>query len=298
MRPSVSGLRSPSAARLPEHGERERRRPSRIRSWLRRNDARQRRQPARVPSGQRHDARAATGRRATAGGGRRAGPPGAAPSPRAPRGAARAAGVEPVARVQRVPQRREAAPLRVRVQRVADRAAQPHAHPRHRVRVLGVDPEDEPARAGSPRRSGRASSRRRACRSTRSRRRSPRSSAPRSPTPRARAGPAGATRVQRRAQRLHQTEQRGAWWPTSWTSEDAIPWPTIRSRGTRMMATGFCPPPGSRVRARRIAAPGPRCEVADDRRLPRIPAPGRRSASAASTSRPASQTPVSSRCAG
>ena len=48
------------------------------------------------------------------------------------------------------------------------------------------------------------------------------------------------------------------WWPTSWTSEEAMPWPTMRSRGTRMMATGFSPPPGSRVRARRIAAPGPR----------------------------------------
>ena len=37
-----------------------------------------------------------------------------------------------------------------------------------------------------------------------------------------------------------------------------MPLPTIRSRGTRMIATGFGRPPGSRVRARRIAAPGPR----------------------------------------
>ena len=43
--------------------------------------------------------------------------------------------------------------------------------------------------------------------------------------------------------------------PTSCTSDDAMPVPTMRSRGTRMMATGFCPPPGRRVRARRIAAP-------------------------------------------
>ncbi len=48
------------------------------------------------------------------------------------------------------------------------------------------------------------------------------------------------------------------WWPTSWTSDEAMLAPTIRSRGMRTIATGFSPPPGSRVRARRIAAPGPR----------------------------------------
>src|SRR3712207_7646903 len=32
--------------------------------------------------------------------------------------------------------------------------------------------------------------------------------------------------------------------------EDAIPVPTIRSRGMRITATGLSPPPGSRVRAR------------------------------------------------
>src|SRR5208337_1777790 len=34
-----------------------------------------------------------------------------------------------------------------------------------------------------------------------------------------------------------------------------VPLPTIRSRGTLMIATGLCEPPGSRVRARRMAAP-------------------------------------------
>ena len=37
-----------------------------------------------------------------------------------------------------------------------------------------------------------------------------------------------------------------------------MPWPTIRSRGMRMIAAGLRSPPGILVFARRIAAPGPR----------------------------------------
>ena len=45
-------------------------------------------------------------------------------------------------------------------------------------------------------------------------------------------------------------------WPG--TSDEAMLLPIMRSRGRRMMATGLSPPPGRRVRARRMAAPGPR----------------------------------------
>ena len=38
-----------------------------------------------------------------------------------------------------------------------------------------------------------------------------------------------------------------------------MPKPIIRSRGIRMSATGLSPPPGSLVRARRMAPPSPRC---------------------------------------
>lgn len=60
------------------------------------------------------------------------------------------------------------------------------------------------------------------------------------------------------AEGVDQVEECRALCPTSWTREEAMPAPTMRSRGTRMTATGFSPPPGRRVRARRMAAPWPR----------------------------------------
>ena len=79
-----------------------------------------------------------------------------------------------------------------------------------------------------------------------------------SQTPHAPSGSASARR--RRSARNDGTRSSTAapWWPTSCTSDEATPPPTIRSRGTRTTATGFGSPPGRRVRARRIAAPGPR----------------------------------------
>ena len=72
--------------------------------------------------------------------------------------------------------------------------------------------------------------------------------------------PGAAARTSRRTGRSDSTRHSSAapWWPTSWISDEATPCPTMRSRGTRMIATGLDTPPGNRVRARRIAAPGPR----------------------------------------
>ena len=52
--------------------------------------------------------------------------------------------VELARRVQRRPQFRQLAPLGVRVERVADGAAEPHADPGRGMRIVGRDAEDEP----------------------------------------------------------------------------------------------------------------------------------------------------------
>ena len=81
------------------------------------------------------------------------------------------------------------------------------------------------------------------------------------------------------------------WWPTSWISEEAMPLPTIRSRGRRMIPTGFGLPPGRRVLARRMAAPAPRARYTTS--LMSLPVGTSTSnASWASRSSPESQTPV------
>ena len=51
-----------------------------------------------------------------------------------------------------------------------------------------------------------------------------------------------------------------------------MPYPIIRSRGIRISATGLSPPPGSLVRARRIAPPSPAVQRADHRRALEEPA--------------------------
>ena len=132
-------------------------------------------------------------------------------------------------------------PLRVRVEGVAHGAAQQDPDPRDRVRVVAAEPEHEPARQahhadqaerGADAELGDrpevgddlrdpalpAAARRRAAR------------------------PGAAARRACSTGRSDSTRDSSAaaWWPTSWTSEEAMPWPTMRSRGTRMIATGFC----------------------------------------------------------
>ena len=48
------------------------------------------------------------------------------------------------------------------------------------------------------------------------------------------------------------------WVCMAFDPENPMPLPTMRSRGTRITAMGFSPPPGKRVLARRMAAPTPR----------------------------------------
>ena len=125
-------------------------------------------------------------------------------------------------RVHRPPGRGQPAPLRIRVQAVADGAAEQHAHPGHRVRVVVGRPEDEAAgQADQPDQAERRPDPDLA-RSTRSRPRSRRSSGPTAPRP-----PGGRVRCRmgRSSARSDSTSRSSAapWWPTSCTSEDAMP---------------------------------------------------------------------------
>ncbi len=197
-----------------------------------------------------------------------------------------ALGVEGRGGYSDVPEPGEPAPLRVR-DRARARCAQlsMHADPRRRMRVVEVDPEDEPARqaddADQPERRGDAERADRPEVGDDLRDPAPpaaaRRGAPR-PAPPARLAAPGAATATR-------SSSAAPWWPTSCTSDEAIPWPTIRSRGTRMIATGFAPPPGQPGPRAPDRGAGPAIEVAEtSRRLERPP--GGASASAATTSSP------------
>ena len=135
---------SPAARACPTHGEDQRRRsrgqPGRGRPPVR--VAVQQRVPATVRQAaapRRASRRAAPAAGARAGIARR---PASRPSVR-PAAPAWPAVRTPAAGTARATARR-AAPLRVRVEGVADRAAEQHPHPRHRVRVGAARPEHEP----------------------------------------------------------------------------------------------------------------------------------------------------------
>ena len=145
----------------------------------------------------------------------------------------------------------------MRIERVAHGAAELDADPGHRMRIVDVEAEHERARqaddAHEPQRRDDADARHR-----------PEigddlgnPALPQLPglalagAPRCRPCSTGRSEFTR-------SSSAAAWCPTSCTSEEAMPVPTMRSRGTRMIATGFSPPPGMRVRARRMAAPMPR----------------------------------------
>ncbi len=201
--------------------------------------------------------RSAAGRCST-----RSAPPaaGSPPARRAPGGAAS----QPLDRVELLPQPRQPRPLRVGVQRPAQRAAQLHADPRawgaDRPRSTGT----RTAAAGSP----------------------PPSAPTWTSTAHARHGPEvrddlgdpplpqapGLLRPRclrgtrsRRAVRSEATRSSSAapWWPTSWMSEEAMALPIIRSRGTRMMRRRALPAARAAACARdgwppRVRGPGSR----------------------------------------
>ena len=82
-----------------------------------------------------------------------------------------------------------------------------------------------------------------------------------------RRGPPGVARGSTARSDATSSSSAAAWWPTSWTSDDAIPWPTIRSRGTRTIGHRVLPAAGqARARAPDRGA-RPAREVADDLRL-------------------------------
>ncbi len=161
-------------------------------------------------------------------------------------------------RVKGIPHLLEPRPLRMRIKRTAHRRAEPHADPRKGMRVVHIDAEDERARqadhADEPRGGGDAHL------GHGPEIRDDLGDAALVDRPRDLIRSALALERVRAADRTDSTRSSSAaaWWPTSCTSDEAMPLPIIRSRGTRMIATGFSPPPGSRVRARRIAAPCPR----------------------------------------
>ena len=187
-------------------------------------------------------------------------PPAVATGPRSLGGRARR-------RVERRTTARPAGPLRIGVERVADRAAQPHPHPRNRVRIVAARPEHEPpGQAHHPDQAERRADPELAPPTT-GRRRSRRSTAAST------ARPAGRPRLRPAApadecRRSDSTSPSSAapWWPTSCTSDEAMPCPTIRSRGTRMSATGLARRPaagsGPGGSPRPARAPGSRSPAA------------------------------------
>src|SRR6516165_1071163 len=160
-------------------------------------------------------------------------------------------------RIERFPDPRELPPLRVRIKRLADRAAEPDANPRDRMRVIERGAENKGARQAddADQAQCRADAKPRHCPEIGNDLGDP--PLPQLPGEAALAG-AALQAFQHRAQRVNEIEQGGGLMADLVKQRGSDSCANQRSRGTRTIATGFSPPPGSRVRARRMAAPTPR----------------------------------------